>query len=840
MAFLLSPTRLLANALFGRAFSASPLALFERKKFLVRKSKSLSSPPPASTPSLQKAELPPHSLILASTSNSPSVQSLRWYSDPRLLLAAVVHFISSRNLRLASDLLVRHTGAANDVVFSAAFAALAKIGDWHTAKDWYEMMVFRKKAPTSKGYASLLMCLASRKTSKNTPLVRADALQYAKKLHKLINQPAIQCENAFLMVCLSVLNDGGWETAKDRYFSILDSNDLSPDIATYSIMFKICAEKGSTEGFDLFKRVWEDFSSHCNLFVKSDPTEPTVEENQNSKSKHQINKKKKTLRNTDLKVDQALVANALLCINRCCTPTPIEEALLYGRKIVESFITLPKSYTISNQFESLQHFEKFDCSVPLLTTALRFTVQDNNPDLGIALYNNFLQNNKIENLDNIALDICAEVLIRARKYRQAWSLLSPLEYRSLEPSNTKRNLKNQAILRHQLKETIPIDSAKLPNPPAFLARIVMAALNDPAQQKYNSGEWQVYALHVGIATFYHNQSLKQRLGAARLMVKANLYMELLEIVEHEKVVSNVLTWLRKATMLDLRQLASFWRTLSTLDKDTQLRIEKLEKPVYMSNAQINSFLALKLLQVVSEAVDHIIARDFAANEVVNDVTVGVTDEFVEKLEDLRDSSEIKKVGLISETPKQAPKIDIAAIHKIVNDTLTHWKEMSIELKDPTQVEVMMKEAERVVKTIKQKKILKDQRTQELMNAAQNVKNTEKSSETENSLDNGDKQDQNLVVETKTETNQEQQQSRRLEPGKVTRSKVPGITVTGTRRNSFNVKVNENRHNVPSVESLYNTKKVFENKDDPKFRAKYSPKMRGAVEVGWKNALRSED
>lgn len=76
---------------------------------------------------------------------------------------------------------------------------------------------------------------------------------------------SIEQINAFLNVCRICVAEGGWDIAWSNYQDSEAKFDKlpTPDIITYTIMLKMCAENGSSDGYSAAMRLWKTLIGRC-------------------------------------------------------------------------------------------------------------------------------------------------------------------------------------------------------------------------------------------------------------------------------------------------------------------------------------------------------------------------------------------------------------------------------------------------------------------------------------------------------------------------------------------------------------------------------------------------
>ncbi|KAI9203750.1 uncharacterized protein BJ171DRAFT_507846 [Polychytrium aggregatum] len=204
---------------------------------------------------------------------------LEWHSDPKNLGTRLKALIRSGQIDEAWDLIDRHTGATNDVVFAEAIQAFKDHGHYGDAIEAFKLYYKRKSRASPElitlGLESIVLyCQSSDTFGKE----RNDLVGLANSMwNRLVPRTVVQA-NLFLDLCRSCVYESGWSRGLElfqsmmfwvrpdgMYLKIQPSQSKSadfppPDPYTFIIILKMCAlYRPQVVGFDVGSTVMSQF-----------------------------------------------------------------------------------------------------------------------------------------------------------------------------------------------------------------------------------------------------------------------------------------------------------------------------------------------------------------------------------------------------------------------------------------------------------------------------------------------------------------------------------------------------------------------------------------------------
>ncbi|KAJ3187092.1 hypothetical protein HDU85_007130 [Gaertneriomyces sp. JEL0708] len=211
-------------------------------------------------------------LIATAPQDVLSEETMHWYNDPYKLGEYVrkqMQKSDTDDMRMY-ELVKRHKGAGNDVVWSTLIKALGKRGNLRLALHCFRTMKNRHMIPTPQCYTSVLhsIAVAMGKPSTDTQK-KVELLNNASGIWREIKVPNIIHVNTMLRICRAACNSGGWEVAsalvqqlipKDLPIKTLKPElrgKLVPDATTFTILLGLCAARGGLESGTTAIQIWE-------------------------------------------------------------------------------------------------------------------------------------------------------------------------------------------------------------------------------------------------------------------------------------------------------------------------------------------------------------------------------------------------------------------------------------------------------------------------------------------------------------------------------------------------------------------------------------------------------
>ncbi|KAI8892424.1 hypothetical protein BC833DRAFT_611738 [Globomyces pollinis-pini] len=181
-----------------------------------------------------------------------------WFNDSHLFSKKMIQLIQSNEYDMVADLIERHTGVVNDIVFGVVFNELGKKNEHKLVLHYYDLMKSRKIIPTDRGYTCLLNSLYAL-TIKNQ-----SKDQYFKQGLEIFEstQKSIIHLNSFLKLCVEC-NQLGYTKGIELYKNITNST-TQPDSQTITHLLRLCSKKGSTSSINYGIQIFE-YAESSNL-----------------------------------------------------------------------------------------------------------------------------------------------------------------------------------------------------------------------------------------------------------------------------------------------------------------------------------------------------------------------------------------------------------------------------------------------------------------------------------------------------------------------------------------------------------------------------------------------
>ncbi|KAJ3282149.1 hypothetical protein HDU79_010151 [Rhizoclosmatium sp. JEL0117] len=214
-------------------------------------------PKPVQDPKPERPTSEPKAPILVAPESAALGQNrIEWFSDPHLLAKRVSSLVESKQLWYATDLIRRHKGAANSVVYGQWVNSLAKTNQKEAALKAFEEMKENGKIPTPQTY-TIIFGILMKDVAK-----ASDKEQIRETFEKVLDlwrelqesgSATIVHANAVLMACVSAASSGGAEVGMLLYKNLLANRDavekagkksnnlLIPDVVTYTTAFRLAA-----------------------------------------------------------------------------------------------------------------------------------------------------------------------------------------------------------------------------------------------------------------------------------------------------------------------------------------------------------------------------------------------------------------------------------------------------------------------------------------------------------------------------------------------------------------------------------------------------------------------
>ncbi|KAJ3233302.1 hypothetical protein HDU81_002343 [Chytriomyces hyalinus] len=217
------------------------------------------------------------SLIPSPESVALGMRRIEWFSDSHLLSKRIEKLLRPGvgHLDYVRNLVARHTGSANAVVYGTVVAGLAKKGRIE-ALEFVDEMKRRKLSPTPQTYTALFGLYAILiQEARNDFLVK----KHLKSCLALWNELVASGEaseyhlNSILSICSATRNLAGFQTACNIFSEVMDTAKpymlevkvrptkqtlekkppLLPNVATFTIMMRLHSQHGSKSIMSLEK-----------------------------------------------------------------------------------------------------------------------------------------------------------------------------------------------------------------------------------------------------------------------------------------------------------------------------------------------------------------------------------------------------------------------------------------------------------------------------------------------------------------------------------------------------------------------------------------------------------
>ncbi|KAI9203758.1 uncharacterized protein BJ171DRAFT_582525 [Polychytrium aggregatum] len=341
---------------------------------------------------------------------------LEWHSDPKNLGTRLKALIRSGQIDEAWDLIDRHTGATNDVVFAEAIQAFKDHGHYGDAIEAFKLMKRRKIVPTPSAYTGLINGAFKAVTRPDVlPSDRSRILQQINAVWEDLPNPSTIHANAMLKLCVPCAYEGGWKVAIDIFDGMMlwtrdelqdiDSGAYNsqeptfsyppPDSISFSTMLQLCgAFFPSSKGYSMGLRIMNDLEN-----ILDEPPQG-------------IRKLEITNIYHGIQMDSHIAASFLLL----CAKSGHPEAYRNAQVVIQKYLDLPSQLdpdaankTILDEW-SEPHREKLLLTPTLMFALLRLASATGNGCLGLVWFDIF-QRRKLECDDgilNLAIMLCAE------------------------------------------------------------------------------------------------------------------------------------------------------------------------------------------------------------------------------------------------------------------------------------------------------------------------------------------------------------------------------------------------------------------------------------------------
>ncbi|TPX38991.1 hypothetical protein SeMB42_g06526 [Synchytrium endobioticum] len=403
---------------------------------------------------------------------APAPEREEWFSDPYLLSERVRKYASRKATRhKAWELLIKHTGAATTPVFNTYISTVATVRDekdcWKDAWKAYHVMVQRKKEPNVQTHIMLFNSLASAALdpATNSDFRKSRLVQAMDHLDRLSKTADKSNQNidtsvlsAALKVCVACHAEGGWQAGLELYRRMLGKDlpaDIaagqetykkkrlvtsemveSPDVITYTMMFRLCQKRGGEEGLAQAKAVWIDLlaalkASHANASSVV-PHHTQMMDQQVDEVQDESNEAK------PLELDAIVLTSYLSCYLRCRNLEDIESTL----KLAATYFDLPLP-PFTNQAQcseagpseegaiantenvSVVEHQRFPLVNASLHVILRLMQRLRRPEFALKYVEIARNRDKVE-IDDAVYDACTGFLLRQHQVDEAWKVVSSL------------------------------------------------------------------------------------------------------------------------------------------------------------------------------------------------------------------------------------------------------------------------------------------------------------------------------------------------------------------------------------------------------------------------------
>ncbi|KAJ3214693.1 hypothetical protein HDU67_001341 [Dinochytrium kinnereticum] len=348
----------------------------------------------------------------------PSPESLRiqkprieWYNDPHLLARRVTTLLENdEDQEYILNLVERHTGSSNEVVYGALIGGLVKKKLYSLALDAFKDMKRKKLTLTHRTFTALFKANAmmAAMSPRDVDQIRSRFVDLLSLWRKIDPESRnIYHVNAVLAACSDMVSAGGVEAGLGLFSVIssscrkkgglelpplLEANDASlisfelpedhaikPDIVTFTSVLRLCAKHGGQDGFSTAKFLWE-----------------------------------KEIPASRVKVDGPLVTSMILC----CEKSSADEGLQYGAKLAVDFFSLapaPEKELPTKRRPQKSRLELREASFDVI---IRLACKLKDWDLGYAC---ILRATDLRlKLDFISSSNAVTVLLKKGRFEEAW------------------------------------------------------------------------------------------------------------------------------------------------------------------------------------------------------------------------------------------------------------------------------------------------------------------------------------------------------------------------------------------------------------------------------------
>ncbi|KAJ3159630.1 hypothetical protein HDU86_001639 [Geranomyces michiganensis] len=369
-----------------------------------------------------------------SDATSEESDKLQWYNDSHLLSARIKKLLDRPGgEQEAKDLVERHTGASNAVVYGALMTGLGRRGLYKDVLAYSRKMQKKGLRPTPHAQTAILNSLAQAALAPGSDsTARTNRLAEAREAWENIESPSTIHLNTTLKACLPCVSEGGWDFAWELYRASVPEGGLRPasgvpsaDVYTMTYMLRICAALGGQESLRRAEQIWDDVmrleKRGRKLALKA--AQSTASGVQDKDITGLVRK-----RTPIFKVDEHLLGALLMCYIRAPEKADVVKCL----PIIREWIGLPIALGTSKDGDVSAAVDikaepalqpKTPVSTVLLSHLMHVASRLRKPELGLAWFKILVSDRQVV-ADEDVCNTLVGLLISTGAPEKAWELMT--------------------------------------------------------------------------------------------------------------------------------------------------------------------------------------------------------------------------------------------------------------------------------------------------------------------------------------------------------------------------------------------------------------------------------
>ncbi|KAJ3171384.1 hypothetical protein HDU87_008342 [Geranomyces variabilis] len=359
---------------------------------------------------------------------------LEWYNDSHLLSARIKKLLDRPGgEQEAKELVERHTGASNAVVYGTLMTGLGRRGLYKDVLAYSRKMQKKGLRPTPHAQTAILNSLAQAAFAPGSDATaRTNRLAEAREAWENIERPSTIHLNTTLKACLPCVSEGGWDFAWELYRESVPENGHRPssgvpivDVYTVTYMLRICAALGGEEGVQHAMKLWDDVM-RLDKRGRKLAAKAAQKASSGGADKDITGQERKPT--PIFKVDEHLLGALLMCFIRAPGKADVAKCL----PIIQEWTGLPIALEHANNGEAspaanttVEHARqsKTAISTVLLSHLMHVASRLRQPDLALAWFE-ILVNKRRVVADGDVCNTLVGLLISTGAPEKAWELMT--------------------------------------------------------------------------------------------------------------------------------------------------------------------------------------------------------------------------------------------------------------------------------------------------------------------------------------------------------------------------------------------------------------------------------